>query len=134
MFTKVKDGSVSIFFEETEVVTKSSILNTEINLITPLEPSVIPIASFDKEGNSIYVFKDEDGHKYFHDSSSNEDSLSPVMLVGASPQEDEIESEVDNSTLEQTTQPYVEFPLEAIPYFVGNSHQSFSFEKIPPSA
>ncbi|GAA0170598.1 hypothetical protein LIER_24823 [Lithospermum erythrorhizon] len=43
MFTTLKDGSVSISFKETKVVTKSSIFNTEINVITPLEPSVIPI-------------------------------------------------------------------------------------------
>ncbi|GAA0163661.1 hypothetical protein LIER_19469 [Lithospermum erythrorhizon] len=65
MFTKLKDGSVSISFKETEVVTKSSIFNTEINVITPLEPFVIPISSFNKEANPSYVFKDEDGHRYF---------------------------------------------------------------------
>ncbi|GAA0141822.1 hypothetical protein LIER_42679 [Lithospermum erythrorhizon] len=30
IFSKLKDGSVSIFFKETEVVTKSSIFNTKL--------------------------------------------------------------------------------------------------------
>ncbi|GAA0170575.1 hypothetical protein LIER_24803 [Lithospermum erythrorhizon] len=67
------------------------------------------------------------------DSSSNDVSLSPVMMVGVSPQEDEVGSEAENSTLEQTTQPHVEFPPEATPYIIGSSQQSFSLDKIPPS-
>ncbi|GAA0163662.1 hypothetical protein LIER_19470 [Lithospermum erythrorhizon] len=55
------------------------------------------------------------------------------MMVGVSPLEDEFESEAINSTLEQTTQPHVELPPEAPSYFAGNSQQSFSFDKIPPS-
>ncbi|GAA0181046.1 hypothetical protein LIER_30193 [Lithospermum erythrorhizon] len=56
----------------------------------------------------------------FPDYSSDE-SLSPIMMVGVFPQEDEIESEADNSAHEQTTQAHVELPPEAPPYFVGNS-------------
>ncbi|GAA0141758.1 hypothetical protein LIER_35455 [Lithospermum erythrorhizon] len=40
---------------------------------------------------------------------------------------------LNNSAPEQTTQAHVELPIEAPPYFIGNSQQRFSFDKILPS-
>ncbi|GAA0148607.1 hypothetical protein LIER_07999 [Lithospermum erythrorhizon] len=72
------------------------------NLQMMMESSQNPISTFlekvaapekEKETSSPYLM--------IQDCSSDDESLSPVMMVGAFPQEDEIESEVENFAAEQ---------------------------------
>ncbi|GAA0146585.1 hypothetical protein LIER_06504 [Lithospermum erythrorhizon] len=79
--------------------------------------------NFRSNGLSIHLPKG----RRTEDSSSNDDSWSPV-LDGISQPEEEIESEAGSLALEQTTQPHVEFPPKATSYFAGYSQQSFSFD------
>ncbi|GAA0158390.1 hypothetical protein LIER_15434 [Lithospermum erythrorhizon] len=68
-----------------------------------LESSQNPVSTFLEKVAAPETEKETSSHcLMIQDYSSDDDSLFPVMMVGASPQEDEIESEVDKSAPEET--------------------------------